>query len=58
MPLGYTSTRFQGNYAEALYNYYEVTQLEIDPHNESYIPNMRLIHTSNEEHTKVLEYYF
>ncbi|KAL5067119.1 hypothetical protein RYX36_018006 [Vicia faba] len=34
-------------------------QLEIDPYDRSYILyNIGLIHTSNEEHTKALEYYF
>uniref|UniRef100_A0A452XCG6 Uncharacterized protein n=2 Tax=Aegilops tauschii subsp. strangulata TaxID=200361 RepID=A0A452XCG6_AEGTS len=48
-----------GNYAEALQNYYEATRLEIDPYDRSYILyNIGLIHTSNGEHTKALEYYF
>ena len=49
----------EGNYAEALQNYYEATRLEIDPYDRNYILyNIGLIHTSNEEHTKALEYYF
>ncbi|RCU61631.1 hypothetical protein SETIT_J020000v2 [Setaria italica] len=49
----------EGNYAEALQNYYEATRLEIDPYDRSYILyNIGLIHTSNGEHTKALEYYF
>uniref|UniRef100_A0A3B6FN78 Uncharacterized protein n=1 Tax=Triticum aestivum TaxID=4565 RepID=A0A3B6FN78_WHEAT len=50
---------WEGNYAEALQNYYEATRLEIDPYDRSYILyNIGLIHTSNGEHTKALEYYF
>src|SRR6185503_19163821 len=49
----------EGNYAEAFQNYYEATRLEIDPYDRSYILyNIGLIHTSNGEHTKALEYYF
>ncbi|KAJ1253756.1 hypothetical protein BS78_K192300 [Paspalum vaginatum] len=49
----------EGNYVEALQNYYEATRLEIDPYDRSYILyNIGLIHTSNGEHTKALEYYF
>ncbi|CAN6871560.1 unnamed protein product [Brassica oleracea] len=49
----------EGNYAEALQNYYEAMRLEIDPYDRSYILyNIGLIHTSNGEHTKALEYYF
>ncbi|ESW34367.1 hypothetical protein PHAVU_001G146500 [Phaseolus vulgaris] len=39
----------EGNYAKALQNYYE---------NIYILYNIDLIHTSNEEHTKALEYYF
>nr|VDD22447.1 unnamed protein product [Brassica rapa] len=43
----------EGNYAEALQNYYEAMRLEIDPYDRSYILyNIGLIHTSNGEHTK------
>nr|UFP91470.1 hypothetical chloroplast RF34 [Corydalis trisecta] len=53
------SAQSEGNYAEALHNYYEATRLEIDPYDRSYILyNIGLIHTSNGEHTKALEYYF
>ncbi|PVH34239.1 hypothetical protein PAHAL_8G178900 [Panicum hallii] len=46
-------------YRDALQNYYEATRLEIDPYDRSYILyNIGLIHTSNGEHTKALEYYF
>ena len=34
-------------------------QLEIDPYDRSYkLYNIGLIHTSNGEHTKTLDYYF
>nr|WAL05322.1 photosystem I assembly protein Ycf3 [Magnolia figo] len=53
------SAQSEGNYAEALQNYYEATRPEIDPYDRSYILyNIGLIHTSNGEHTKALEYYF
>ena len=53
------STQSEGEYAEALQNYYEAMWPEIDPYDWSYILyNIGLIHTSNGEHTKVLEYYF
>lgn len=53
------SAQSEGNYAEALKNYYEAMRLEIDPYDRSYILyNIGLIHTSNGEHTKALEYYF
>lgn len=52
------SAQSEGNYAEALQNYYEATRPEIDPYDRSYILyNIGLIHTSNGEHTKALEYY-
>lgn len=52
------SAQSEGNYAEALQNYYEAMRLEIDPYDRSYILyNIGLIHTSNGEHTKALEYY-
>ncbi|MCL7026478.1 hypothetical protein MKW94_019973 [Papaver nudicaule] len=44
---------------DSLQNYYEAMRLEIDPYDRSYILyNIGLIHTSNGEHTKPLEYYF
>nr|YP_009656428.1 photosystem I assembly protein Ycf3 [Medicago suffruticosa]QCO73257.1 photosystem I assembly protein Ycf3 [Medicago suffruticosa] len=53
------SAQSEGNYAEALHNYYEAMRLEIDPYDRSYILyNIGLIHTSNGEHTKALLYYF
>ncbi|KAI5638146.1 hypothetical protein M9H77_36113 [Catharanthus roseus] len=55
----YRDAQSEGNYAEALQNYYEAMRLEIDPYDRSYILyNIGLIHTSNGEHTKALEYYF
>ena len=53
------SAQSEGNYVEALQNYYEAMWLEIDPYDWSYILyNIGLIHTSNGEHTKALKYYF
>nr|AJE71392.1 hypothetical chloroplast RF34 [Ginkgo biloba]APZ75829.1 photosystem I assembly protein Ycf3 [Ginkgo biloba]ARX11475.1 photosystem I assembly protein Ycf3 [Ginkgo biloba]ARX11560.1 photosystem I assembly protein Ycf3 [Ginkgo biloba]ARX11645.1 photosystem I assembly protein Ycf3 [Ginkgo biloba] len=53
------SAQSEGEYAEALQNYYEAMRPEIDPYDRSYIPyNIGLIHTSNGEHAKALEYYF
>nr|YP_009724420.1 hypothetical chloroplast RF34 [Senegalia senegal]QGT77057.1 hypothetical chloroplast RF34 [Senegalia senegal] len=53
------SAQSEGNYAEALQNYYEAMRLEIDPYDRrSLTDNIGLIHTSNGEHTKALEYYF
>ncbi|CAN6476839.1 unnamed protein product [Victoria cruziana] len=53
------SAQSEGNYAKALHNYYEAIRPEIDPYNRSYIlHNIGLIHASNGEHTKALEYYF
>jgi tetratricopeptide (TPR) repeat protein len=53
------SAQSEGEYAEALLNYYEAMRLEIDPYDRSYILyNIGLIHTSNGEHAKALEYYF
>jgi tetratricopeptide (TPR) repeat protein len=53
------STQSEGEYAEALQNYYEAMRLETDPYDRSYILyNIGLVHTSNGEHTKALKYYF
>ena len=53
------SAQSEGEYAEALQNYYEAMRLEIDPYDRSYILyNIGLIHTSNGEHAKALKYYF
>jgi tetratricopeptide (TPR) repeat protein len=53
------SAQAEGEYAEALQNYYEAMRLEIDPYDRSYILyNIGLIHTSNGEHAKALEYYY
>ncbi|CAN6440796.1 unnamed protein product [Victoria cruziana] len=55
----YRDAQSEGNYVEALQNYYEAMRPEIDPYDQSYILyNIGLIHTSNGEHTKALEYYF
>jgi tetratricopeptide (TPR) repeat protein len=53
------SAQADGEYAEALDNYYEALKLEEDDYDRSYILyNIGLIHTSNGEHEKALEYYF
>jgi tetratricopeptide (TPR) repeat protein len=53
------SAQSEGEYAEALQNYYEAMRLETDPYDRSYILyNIGLVHTSNGEHTKALKYYF
>jgi len=52
------SAQADGEYAEALDNYYEALELEEDPYDRSYILyNIALIHASNGEHEKALEYY-
>nr|VDD22373.1 unnamed protein product [Brassica rapa] len=54
------SAQSEGNYAEALQNYYEAMRLlKIDPYDRSYILyNIGLIHTSNGEHTKSFRILF
>nr|UKS07450.1 hypothetical chloroplast RF34 [Sparganium glomeratum] len=60
-------TQSEGNYVQALQNYYEAMRQEIDLYDQSYILysigsyilySIGLRHTSNGEHTKALEYYF
>jgi tetratricopeptide (TPR) repeat protein len=52
------SAQADGEYAEALENYYEALTLEEDPYDRSYILyNIGLIHASNGEHEKALDYY-
>ncbi|MEA5510181.1 photosystem I assembly protein Ycf3 [Crocosphaera sp. UHCC 0190] len=52
------SAQADGEYAEALDNYYEALKLEEDGNDRSYILyNIGIIHASNGEHTKALEYY-
>ena len=47
-----------GDYAEALENYYEALQLEEDPFDRSYILyNIGLIYGNNGNYSKALEYY-
>ena len=49
----------EGEYAEALSNYYEALRLETDPFDRSYtLYNIGLIHTANGQHGRALEYYF
>jgi tetratricopeptide (TPR) repeat protein len=53
------SAQSEGEYAEALQNYYEAMRLEVDAYDRSYILyNIGLIHTSNGEHGRALEYYY
>ena len=52
------SAQSEGEYAEALENYYEALQIEEDPYDRSYILyNIGLIYSSNGEYTLALEYY-
>lgn len=52
------SAQADGDYAEALDNYYEALKLEEDPYDLSYVLyNIGLIHTANGEHERALEYY-
>ena len=52
------SAQSEGEYAEALENYYEALQIEEDPYDRSYILyNIGLIYSSNGEYLKALEYY-
>jgi tetratricopeptide (TPR) repeat protein len=52
------SAQSDGEYAEALENYYEALELEEDPYDRSYILyNIGLIQQSNGEQDKALEYY-
>ena len=52
------SAQADGEYKEALDNYYQDLELEEDAFDRSYILyNIGLIHTSNGEHEKALSYY-
>lgn len=52
------SAQSEGEYAEALENYYEALQIEEDPYDRSFILyNIGLIFSSNGEYIKALEYY-
>lgn len=52
------SAQSEGEYAEALENYYEALQIEEDPFDRSYILyNIGLIYASNGKYKKALEYY-
>ena len=52
------SAQADGEYAEALENYYEALELEENPYDRSYILyNIGLIHASNGEHERSLDYY-
>ena len=53
------SAQCEGEYAEALENYYEALQLEEDPYDRSYVLyNIGLIHIANGKNSRALEYYF
>jgi tetratricopeptide (TPR) repeat protein len=53
------SAQADGEYAEALDNYYEALKIEEDANDRGYVLyNIGLIHASNGEHEKALEYYF
>ena len=53
------SAQAEGEYAEALQNYYEAMRLELDPYARSYILyNIGLIHAANGKHARALEYYY
>ena len=48
----------EGQYAEALENYYEALQLEEDPYDRSYtLYNIGLIYGNNGNYSQALEYY-
>ena len=52
------SAQAEGEYAEALQNYYQAMRLEVNSYDRSYILyNIGLIHASNGEHSRALEYY-
>jgi tetratricopeptide (TPR) repeat protein len=52
------SAQADGEYAEALDNYYQALELEDDPYDRGYILyNIGLIHTSNGEYQQALDYY-
>ena len=49
----------EGEYAEALLNYYKSLQLEVDPFDRRYVfYNIGLIHIANGKNKLALEYYF
>ena len=53
------SAQSEGEYAEALQNYYEAMRLEVDVFDRSYILyNIGLIHAANGKHNRALEYYY
>jgi len=52
------SAQSEGEYAEALENYYQALQLEEDPFDRSFILySVGLIYSSNGEYSKALNYY-
>ena len=52
------TSQSNGDYAEALENYYEALKLEEDPYDRSYILyNIGLIYGNNGDYIKAIEYY-
>ena len=52
------SAQSEGEYAEALQNYFEALRLESDAYDRSFILyNIGLIHTSNGDYARALDYY-
>lgn len=53
------SAQAEGEYAEALQNYYQSLKLEFNSQDRSFILyNIGLIHASNGDHTQALDYYY
>lgn len=49
----------QGEYSEALYNYYESLRLEVDPYDRSFIYyNLAIVYTRIGDYDRALKYYF
>lgn len=52
------SAQGEGQYAEALQNYYEALKIEEDPYDRSFILyNIGLIHASNGKYLRAVDYY-
>ena len=53
------SAQAEGEYAEALLNYYQALKLEFNSHDRSFILyNIGLIHSSNGDHPEALDFYY
>lgn len=49
----------EGEYSEALYNYYEALRLEVDPYDRSFIYyNLAIVYTRIGDYDRALKYYF